>query len=114
MKSIILISALCAMAVTVMAQQIYELSAPIKEKVIYRGHLKLGGTRPGGGSIDVNSYYMSMDGKPVIPVMGEFHYSRYLHEQCEEERLKMKAEGIDVLPTYIFWSLYEEQEGVFN
>lgn len=114
MKSIILTSALCAMTATVMAQQVYELSAPVKEKVIYTGHLKLGGTRPGGGSIDVNSYYMSMDGKPVIPVMGEFHYSRYPHEQWEEEILKMKAGGINVLPTYIFWSLHEEQEGVFN
>lgn len=32
MKSIILTSALCAMTVTVMAQQVYELSAPVKEK----------------------------------------------------------------------------------
>lgn len=45
MKSIILTSALCAMTATVMAQQVYELSAPVKEKVIYTGHLKLGGTR---------------------------------------------------------------------
>ena len=91
MKSIILASALCAMTATVMAQQVYELSAPVNEKVIYTGHLKLGGIRPGGGSIEVNSYYMSMDGEPVIPVMGEFHYSRYPHEQWEEEILKMKA-----------------------
>lgn len=55
-----------------------------------------------------------MDGEPVIPVMGEFHYSRYPHEQWEEEILKMKAGGINVLPTYIFWSLHEEREGIFN
>lgn len=114
MKNIIVTSALCAITTVGMAQQVYELSAPAKEKTIYTGHLKMGGTSPSGGSIDVNSYYMSIDGKPVIPVMGEFHYSRYPHEQWEEEILKMKAGGINVLPTYIFWSLHEEQEGVFN
>ena len=110
MKNIIITSALCAITTISMAQQVYELSAPAKEKTIYTGHLKMGGTSPSGGSIDVNSYYMSIDGKPVIPVTGEFHYSRYPHEQWEEEILKMKAGGVNVLPTYVFWSLHEEQE----
>lgn len=114
MKNIIITSALCAMTTVGTAQQVYELSAPAKEKTIYTGHLKMGGTSPTGGSIDVNSFYMSIDGKPVIPVTGEFHYSRYPHEQWEEEIMKMKAGGINVLPTYIFWSLHEEREGVFN
>lgn len=61
-------------ATTFHAQQIYELSAPAKEKTIYTGHLKMGGSNPSGGNISVNSYYMSIDGKPVIPVMGEFHF----------------------------------------
>lgn len=56
-------------ATTFHAQQIYELSAPAKEKTIYTGHLKMGGSNPSGGNISVNSYYMSIDGKPVIPVM---------------------------------------------
>ena len=114
MKNIVLLSALCALATTGIAQQVYELSAPAKEKTIYTGHLKMGGKSPSGGSIDVNSSYMSIDGKPVIPVMGEFHYSRYPHEQWEEEILKMKAGGVNVLPTYVFWSLHEEMEGKFN
>lgn len=114
MKNIVLATALCAMTTTGISQQVYELSAPAKEKTIHTGHLKMGGTSPKGGRIDVNSYYMSIDGKPVIPIMGEFHYSRYPHEQWEEEILKMKAGGINVLPTYIFWSLHEEKEGVFN
>lgn len=114
MKNILLLSVLCTMTTTVLSQQVYELSAPSKAKVIHTGHLKMGGKSPSGGSIDVNSYYMSIDGKPVIPVMGEFHYSRYPSEQWEEEILKMKAGGVNVLPTYIFWSLHEEKEGVFN
>lgn len=97
-----------------MAQQVYELDMPVKEKTIYSGHLKLGGSNPSGEHIEVNSYYMSIGGKPVIPVMGEFHYSRYPECQWEEEILKMKAGGVTVIPTYVFWSIHEEQEGVFN
>lgn len=106
---------ICLMAgVMAMAQQVYELDMPVKEKTIYSGHLKLGGSNPSGERIEVNSYYMSIGGKPVIPVMGEFHYSRYPECQWEEEILKMKAGGVTVIPTYVFWSIHEEQEGVFN
>ena len=100
-------------ATTFHAQQIYELSAPAKEKTIYTGHLKMGGSNPSGGNISVNSYYMSIDGKPVIPVMGEFHFTRYPRAQWEQEIVKMKAGGVNVLPTYIFWGLHEEEEGKF-
>lgn len=106
---------ICMMAgVLAMAQQVYELDMPVKEKTIYSGHLKLGGSNPSGERIEVNSYYMSVGGKPVIPVMGEFHYSRYPECQWEEEILKMKAGGVTVIPTYVFWSIHEEKEGVFN
>ena len=96
------------------AQSVYELTEPSVPKTIRTGHLDMGGTSPDGGSIEVNSYYMIIDGKPVVPVLGEFHYSRYPAEQWEEEILKMKAGGITVLPTYVFWNLHEEREGVFN
>lgn len=102
------------MGMLAMAQQVYELDMPVKEKTIYSGHLKLGGSNPSGERIEVNSYYMSVGGKPVIPVMGEFHYSRYPECQWEEEILKMKAGGVTVIPTYVFWSIHEEKEGVFN
>ena len=96
------------------AQKIYELSAPAQPKVIKSGHLRMGGVNPKGERIDVNNFYMSIGGKPVIPVMGEFHYSRYPAEQWEEEILKMKAGGVTVLPTYVFWSLHEEVEGQYR
>jgi hypothetical protein len=54
------------------------------------------------------------DGKPWIPVMGEFHYTRYPERYWEEEILKMKASGIDVISTYIFWIHHEEVEGQFD
>lgn len=54
-------------------QKVYELTAPKQPKQIVKNKLDMGGTSPEGGSIEVNNYYMSVDGKPVIPVLGEFH-----------------------------------------
>lgn len=92
----------------------YSITAPDTPKEIRTGHLDLGGASPDGGSIEVNSYYMSVDGRPVVPVLGEFHFSRYPADQWEEEILKIKAGGVTVIPTYIFWSIHEEKEGVFD
>jgi hypothetical protein len=81
---------------------------------ITSGHLRLGGTNPQGRSIEVTNYYLLQDGKPCIPVMGEFHFSRYPHQYWEEELLKMKAGGVDMVATYVFWNHIEEDEGVFD
>ncbi|MEP6987719.1 MAG: beta-galactosidase, partial [Chloroflexota bacterium] len=80
---------------------------------IVSGHLNLGGTNPQGRTLAFNSYYMLQDGKPCIPVMGEFHFSRYDARFWEEELLKMKAGGISIVATYVFWNHIEEDEGVF-
>ena len=101
-------------ALPVEAQNVYELTAPKVEKIIYTKHLKLGGTAPDGGSIEVNSFYMLRNGKPMLPVTGEFHYSRYPAEQWEQAILKMKAGGLTIIPTYVFWNIHEEKEGVFD
>lgn len=39
-----------------------------------------------------------------IPVMVKFHYSRYPSEQWEESILKIKAGGVTVIPTCVFWN----------
>ena len=106
--------AFLALNLSAQAQKVYELDEPSVPKTIWSGHLEVGGTSPQGGSIEANSYYLMVDGKPVVPVLGEFHFSRYPAAQWEEEILKMKAGGVTILPTYIFWSLHEEEEGVFN
>ena len=46
--------------------------------------------------------------------MGEIHFSRLPHEYWEEAILKMKSGGINVISTYVFWSIHEEKEGVFD
>jgi len=71
-------------------------------------------TSPSGGTIGLNSRYMTRDGKPWLPVMGEFHFSRYPRAQWEEEILKMKAAGVDIVATYVIWIHHEEIEGQFD
>lgn len=79
-----------------------------------RGHLKMGDVNPQGIAIIPNSRYLERGNKPWIPVMGEFHYSRYSEERWEEEILKMKAAGVDIISSYIFWIHHEEEEGKFD
>jgi hypothetical protein len=74
----------------------------------------MGGVNPLGNTIAVNQHYLTRDGHPWVPVMGEFHFSRYPMESWEEELLKMKAGGISVVATYLFWIHHEEVEGQYN
>jgi hypothetical protein len=46
--------------------------------------------------------------------MGEFHYTRYPSSEWRGELLKMKAGGIDIVSTYVFWIHHEEVEGEWN
>ncbi|WP_150110646.1 beta-galactosidase [Granulicella mallensis] len=76
---------------------------------------KLGSSRnPRGQVIGINSQYLTLDGKPWLPVMGEFEYSRYPEAEWEQEILKMKAAGVQVIETYIIWNHHEEVEGQFD
>jgi beta-galactosidase len=78
------------------------------------GYLRMGGKSASGHEIKINSRYLTLDGKPWLPVMGEFHFSRYPEKYWEEEILKMKAGGIQIISTYIFWIHHEEVEGQFD
>jgi Beta-galactosidase len=73
-----------------------------------------GGSNPKGESFGFTNYYMTKNGKPFIPVVGEFHFSRFSYLQWEEELLKMKAGGVHIIATYVFWNFHEEEEGVFD
>jgi hypothetical protein len=96
------------------SQRGYAISIPEKSKEIITGHLNLGGSNPDGNQIGFNNFYMEVDGKPFIPVMGEIHYSRLSEQYWEEEILKMKSGGINVIATYVFWNIHETEEGVFD
>lgn len=61
--------------------------------------------------LQVTSRFVTRDGEPWIPVMGEYHFSRDLPENWERELRKMKAGGISVLATYVLWIVHEEVRG---
>ena len=61
-----------------------------------------------------DSKSLIINGKRVVPVMGEVHFSRIPAEEWKEEVKKMKLGGVTIIATYVFWNHIEEQEGVFN
>lgn len=78
-------------------------------------NLQMGGRSASDHEIHVeDNQYLVLDGKPWLPVMGEFHFSRYPEQYWEEELLKMKAGGVDIVATYLFWNHHEEVEGQFD
>jgi beta-galactosidase len=65
-------------------------------------------TRPG---ISLTNRYLSRDGVPVIPVSGEMHYSRVPRERWAERLRQMKAGGVTVVASYIFWLHHSPKQG---
>ena len=118
MRPIALCSCLFVFALSLSAQSpahrlVFEAAGPNPAPQPVPTHL---GTNraPDGETIGANSQYLTRDGKPWIPVMGEFHFSRYPEAYWEEEILKMKASGVQVIATYVFWIHHEEVEGQFD
>ncbi|WP_407272034.1 beta-galactosidase [Radiobacillus sp. PE A8.2] len=72
------------------------------------------GVNPTGERIGFTNFYMTKNNQPVIPVVGEIHFSRFSYLYWEEELLKMKAGGVNIVATYVFWNHHEEEEGEFQ
>jgi hypothetical protein len=90
-----------------------DASAPTPEP--RTGTIKLGTTKaPGGHTLGINNQYLTRDGKPWLPVMGEFHYSRSPAASWDAELAKMKSSGIDIVATYLIWNHHEAAEGKFD
>lgn len=71
-----------------------------------------------GGSVmgfeyGITEQYLTKNGKPYIYRMGEIHYSRVPEDRWEEELIKMRDGGIDVISSYVIWIHHEEKEGDF-
>ena len=61
-----------------------------------------------------DAHSLIVDGKRVVPAMGEVHYSRIPADEWEAEVKKMKEGGVTIIATYVFWNHIEEQEGIFR
>ena len=75
-----------------------------------------GGTarNPSGQWIGMNDRYLTLSGKPWLPVMGEFHLTRVPENEWEPEILKMKAAGVQIVAAYVIWIHHEEVQGQFD
>lgn len=96
------------------AQTIYSVDASAVSTTIKTGQLRMGNPGPAGKELIVNNRYLTLAGKPILPVMGEMQFSREPRSQWETLLLKMKACGISIVSFYVFWNHHEEIEGQFN
>ena len=81
---------------------------------VLRDHLHQG--EPAGTSdrITITSRFLERDGEPFLPIMGEYHYARSPRKVWREELAAMRAGGISVVATYVFWILHEEEQGSYD
>ncbi|MFV0505340.1 MAG: beta-galactosidase [Bacteroidales bacterium] len=94
--------------------KVYELDIrELKDKPVEKV-FSFDGLSPDGCRLSVNNQYLTRNGQPWIPIMGEFHYTRYPHQYWEEEIRKMKSAGIDIIATYVFWETHENPRGQWN
>jgi hypothetical protein len=100
---------------TAVGQKALFLDASYEKRPIVGAPLEMGtNVSPAGDKITATNRSLQMNGKPWIPVVGEFHYSRYPETEWRDELLKMKAGGLDVVATYVFWAHHEEEQGKFD
>lgn len=85
-----------------------------REKQIYLLGDDFRGSSPAGEEISFTNYYMQKNRKPCFGVSGELHFSRMSDTRWEDELIKMKMCGINIVSTYLFWIHHEEEEGVFD
>ncbi len=69
---------------------------------------------PSRSAITTDPVSLRLNGQRWMPVMGELHYARVPADHWREELLKLKAGGITVVSTYVFWIHHEETEGFWN
>lgn len=111
----ICLSLFSTLALFVVAQaETYKIEITTPEPPNAEGFRMGTAENPEGESIGINSRYLTFSGKPWMPVMGEFHYSRCPADQWREELLRMKVGGIDIAASYVFWNHHEEVEGEWN
>jgi len=99
---------------TLRAQDDYRLQL-VKPAPRSAGTFRFGtAANPAGTTITVDNKGFLIGGEAVMPVMGEIHYARVPERDWKRELLKMRAGGVTVAATYVFWIHHEEEENVWN
>lgn len=93
----------------------YDIKIKSNNATVITPDIKRGtSVRPKGESFGYTGNYLLRNGKPWFPVMGEFHHERYKTDQWEQEIIAMKAGGVEIISTYVFWIFHEKKEGVYD
>ncbi|UOQ50151.1 beta-galactosidase [Gracilibacillus caseinilyticus] len=92
----------------------YPLDITTEAKEIYPALTNFHQQNKNGDTISFTNYYMEWNHQPFFGISGEFHFSRYHEHFWEDELIKMKMNGINIISTYIFWNHHEETEGTFE
>lgn len=95
-----------------MAYRLSLTGLPKKETVWLDGNFR--GRSASGEELAFTSDYMTKNGRPFFGISGEFHFSRMSEARWEDELIKMKLGGLNIVATYLFWNHHEEEEGVFD
>lgn len=115
MHRLFLASSLAIAASTAHAQQVVSVDASAPIAAPERDYLRLGSaTAPDGAVLGIDSQSLTYNGKPWMPVMGEMHFVRVPEVEWDETLAKVKASGVDVVATYLFWNYHEETPGKFD
>ena len=61
-----------------------------------------------------NSESLTCNARPILPIMGEFHFSRYPEGEWKTAIKNMQQGGVDIVATYVFWIHHEEAEGEWD
>jgi galactose-1-phosphate uridylyltransferase (family 1) len=61
--------------------------------------------------LSLTNRYLIRHGRPVIPVSGELHYSRVPRHRWAERLRQMKAGGVTVVASYVFWLHHSGRRG---
>ena len=101
-------AALAVAALALARARAADLSAD--ERVIPQGAC----VAPNGDRLEVTSKCLRLNGAPLIPVMGELHYSRIPREEWASSLATLKAGGVSIVSTYVFWNHHEWREGAWD
>jgi beta-galactosidase len=66
---------------------------------------------PAGSKLSVDTIGYAIDGVPWLQVMGEFQFSRTPAAEWADNLARMKASGVTVVGSYVFWLHHQEQQG---
>jgi hypothetical protein len=69
---------------------------------------------PQGNTLTYDRDVFCINGRPTFIHAGEIQYARVAETEWEDRILKAKNSGLNCIATYVFWSVVEPVEGVFN